>query len=229
MQIMHEHDPQGLNLYVYCLQNPIRYIDPSGLWTKDVHEQITRIAMGHISSSRESSMFNIHLKFLIAGNLAVDAAPYAAFGSTIRRDFNGNPSRHFNRATDGTDSRQRWAEQYLRLAIATWGAADDDFRAGRITYDQRAETRTFALTMLGRGLHSIQDIEAHGNIGVGRPFAMHGWDAISGVDKIGYDWKDDNRRRVTQSAAQVRFNASIMDSVNYIDRFYAAIGIPIRR
>ncbi|MDR2572098.1 MAG: hypothetical protein LBD23_17610 [Oscillospiraceae bacterium] len=26
-----EHDPQGLNLYAYCVNNPIRYRDPSGL------------------------------------------------------------------------------------------------------------------------------------------------------------------------------------------------------
>jgi hypothetical protein len=31
MQALQEHDPQGLNLYVYCVNNPVRYVDPSGL------------------------------------------------------------------------------------------------------------------------------------------------------------------------------------------------------
>jgi len=31
MQILQEHDPQGLNLYVYCMNNPTNCIDPNGL------------------------------------------------------------------------------------------------------------------------------------------------------------------------------------------------------
>jgi hypothetical protein len=36
-----KNDPLSLNLYTYSVNNPIKYIDPSGHWTKEVHETKT--------------------------------------------------------------------------------------------------------------------------------------------------------------------------------------------
>lgn len=35
-------DPQSMNLYTYCGNNPIQYIDPCGHWKKDVHYTLTK-------------------------------------------------------------------------------------------------------------------------------------------------------------------------------------------
>ena len=82
-----------------------------------------------------------------------------------------------------------------------------------------------ALFLLGRGVHSIQDIEAHGNIGVGRPIAFHGPPGISGVDNKDFDWINGFRRNVIRSSDQARFNTSIADTEAFLDIFYTRIGM----
>jgi RHS repeat-associated protein len=58
MQAITQHDPQGLNLYVYCVNNPVRWIDPSGLiiqlagssneqrFMRDILGQLTNHSLG---------------------------------------------------------------------------------------------------------------------------------------------------------------------------------------
>jgi len=216
---------QSANLFVFVMNNPVRFIDPLGLWSKDTHASMTRTAMERIINERGmADVFNSHLSFIIAGNLLMDSPEYAAFDNTIAFDFNNNPGRHFNRATDGTDSRIMWGEHYLALAIGTWTNAEYAFGRGWINSNDRYTMRINALTYLGRGLHSIQDIEAHGNIGVGRPFAVHAPGNL-GADNVNREWNRDRTSTVmSRSGEQIRYNISINDSENYLNRFYSAIG-----
>ena len=47
----------GYNWYVYCGSNPIRYVDPTGLWGMDVHQVATTIwALGVGFSLRQASI-----------------------------------------------------------------------------------------------------------------------------------------------------------------------------
>jgi hypothetical protein len=200
-------------------------LQDSIVWSKPVHTEITKSAIERlINDHGMKGMLEIHLEFINEGNLSVDIENPAS--DFLNPDFEENQKRHFNRNKDGTDSREEWAEHYLKQATMMWKAADDDFRAGKITEEQRADFRKYALRLLGRGLHSVQDIEAHGNIGVGSSFfAAHGPDFISGVDDPHYDWIDEDRRRVKISLDQERYTTSVNDSWEYIYSFYVAIGL----
>lgn len=39
-------DPQSWNAYAYAANNPMRFVDPSGLWVEEVHNQIINAAFG---------------------------------------------------------------------------------------------------------------------------------------------------------------------------------------
>jgi RHS repeat-associated protein len=65
-------DPIGyadsLNLYQYCGNNPVNFIDSLGLWKGPVHERLTRIAMQQAGFSKED------IDAAIKANLDVDRA-----------------------------------------------------------------------------------------------------------------------------------------------------------
>ena len=211
---------------MFVMHNPVRFTDPSGLWSKDIHEELTRLAIEIIGTNAGmEDLFATFLESLIAGNLGVDEPPYRA----ARFWSESAQSRHFNRnSSSAIDSRIVWAEQYLTAATNLWLMADMLSVDNWFTHQDRLNMQMDALYLLGRGLHSIQDIESHGNIGMGLRgalFAMHGPSFISGVDCRYHDWASSSRRRVTSSTEQVRFNTSLNDSVDFLNRFFTGIGL----
>ena len=221
---------QSGNLFMFGMHNPVRWIDPLGLWCKEIHESMTKTQMAVLAAENPelADFFFLSAHFIVQGNLAVDEPPYAAFYATfIHGDRNDNPSRHFNRATDGTDSRVDWAERYLRIATSMWLSADRAFQSGQMSIEHRNTIHNSALTLLGRGLHSIQDIEAHGDIGVGNWLAAHGppgtgmWDA----DDPNFDWGNNRRQPLVPSTERVRYNTSHEHTRIYLERFFRGVGI----
>jgi len=215
------------NLFVFVMNNPVRFKDPLGLWTKEIHEELTRLALELIGADTGlEDLFASFLEFIVAGNLYIDISHGAA---NVGRGWGERQSRHFNRASAGqTDTRLVWGERYLTAAINMWQMADTLSIENWFTSEDRHNMQMDALFLLGRGLHSIQDIEAHGNIGVGwrgALFAMHGPSFISGVDCKYHDWDSSSRRFVKSSTEQVRFNISLYDSVNFLNRFFTGIGL----
>jgi hypothetical protein len=74
---------------------------------------------------------------------------------------------------------------------------------------------------LGRGLHAIQDIEAHGNIRDG----LGHWRNPE-VDDIFYVWADSTRTTVIRanSAPYTRIENTYLATVSYLTRFTEGVG-----
>ena len=167
-------NPQSLVQYTYCLNNPIKYVDPTGLWSEYWHVNLTEKAMNELKGTLRDStgriissgIVDFHKHEIAKGNEATDRAPKWA----INPESQG---RHLNRNRVG-DSRKDWSEKLLRQAIDAWKYADNIYDyfinfvcmenndpAIRAMHIQRVQ----ALWLLGEGLHSIQDIDAHLNVG----------------------------------------------------------------
>ncbi|MEW6054853.1 MAG: RHS repeat-associated core domain-containing protein [Nitrospirota bacterium] len=134
-------NPQQLNRYAYSLNNPYRYKDEDGKWAEDVHSGIGNLKYGTYTWARQAGFNDKDAKIIARGNNATDKnAGWAV--------ITGVPGRHFNTSILSTvDSRQIFAEKDLQTAVAL--------------YRQRQQQE--ALAILGRGLHGLQDIIAHGD------------------------------------------------------------------
>ena len=140
---------QSSNLYVYVMNNPLRYTDPTGLWGSDTHRNMT------IWVFRELGLSDYHANIVATANVNTDR------GKTGPMPWQ-DQSRHFDRNEDANiDSRQTHADNALYAAIYNWNWADQAYANGEITFEERHEWRVNALTILGQGLHSLQDIDAH--------------------------------------------------------------------
>ena len=117
---------------------------------------------------------------------------------------------HFNRNTDGTDSRQDIASTNLAGAIDAFNRGD---------YDG-------AWLLLGQGLHALQDIDAHGNVGMGNWIAAHG----PNFDNAEFDWEDATMTSVrpsntvtlacgTEVLAMLRYRRTQLTTMLYLNHF----------
>ena len=215
---------QAGNLYMYVMHNPVRWTDPTGLWSKDIHEELTRLAMELIGMNLGlDDFFSAFIDILVAGNLGVDINYGAA---QLGLGFGDRQTRHFNRnSANAIDSRVEWGENYLDAAINMWFMADALRNEMWASSQDILDLQMRAFYLLGRGLHSIQDIEAHGNIGMGWRGALFAVHVDPRTDSRYYDWNGNSRRWVTSSTQQVRFNISLNDSVNFLNRFFTGIGL----
>ena len=86
-----------------------------------------------------------------------------------------------------------------------------------------------ALKELGIGMHPLQDIDAHGNFGVGQPgWSQHLWNVDNDnriqADNRNYDWVDSTKRALIASDNQVRWNSTQTASINYLNEFIRLTG-----
>jgi len=215
---------QSGNLFMFVMHNPVRFTDPTGLWSKDIHEELTRLALEIMGAdSGLADLFASFADSIVAGNLYIDIEHAAA---SLGRGFGVRQSKHFNRnSANQIDSRIEWAEYFLTAAINMWLMADMLMSENWFTFQDRHNMQMDALHLLGRGLHSIQDMEAHGDIGMGWRGAMFAVHIDPRTDRRGYDWNGNSRRWVTSSTEELRFNTSLNDSIHFLDRFFTAIGL----
>ncbi len=79
-----------------------------------------------------------------------------------------------------------------------------------------------ALKKLGYGLHAIQDIEAHGQMGRGKSIPIQGPRA----DNIDYDWANKEKIKVSskKSSDKLRLVATRDATYTYLNKFVKIIG-----
>ena len=174
----------GLNNYAYCKNNPLGFIDKTGLWDKEVHEEMT-------------IRWALEMGFCI--DFATDLGVAVQFPDTITGGYSflpgiGNQGIHFNRFDPGHsrngfyDSRDYYGDLYLNKAIEAWNAANysqerlENYWAmlmdaiNQNNYSLAAQignqisnlpTHDQDMKYLGIALHAQQDISAHGQIGSG--------------------------------------------------------------
>jgi len=201
----------GFNFYQYCRANPLRFVDRNGLFGKDTHEDITRLAGGIDGTGLPVNVVDSIVRGVrLADTLDLSPFPGGTYGL------------HFNANASGTDARIEFAELHMtaatNIANGTGGLHPDlislyttshgligsdidigsiannimrEYQSGnRVNTSGNTDKFTYlmeqaviyafncpeiggqmrkelALLHLGVGLHALQDIHAHGQMGAG--------------------------------------------------------------
>ncbi len=203
----------GVNLYAYGNLNPLFFVDPKGLWGKNIHFGSDDFG-GTLQWAQDAGFSESQARHIAKANNAVDK------GSTAPWPMVGNPSRHFNTNPQGitgtaTDTRMGHAEQSLTIAIQRQKRANDRRKNAWFFPKTRASVaEKEAMNALGTGLHSLQDIDAHADQFVRRNLGVyHHLGAGMEADATGPVGSPNQRLLDTQSA-----------SMDYLNSFRSATG-----
>jgi RHS repeat-associated protein len=148
----------NLHAYHYAGNNPVKLVDPDGRWGSDVHYYKTRVIAITLGFSPE------HAAIIAKADNDVDH-------NRETSPFWGDQSWHFNtynhpdifKEVSNTDtpedSRIKNADDQMKKAVEAYNAGDIEK----------------ALIELGKGLHALQDIDAHGDKYVGFIPVLRRW------------------------------------------------------
>lgn len=135
----------GTNMYAYCNNDPVNLIDPDGLWGRADHENWTNSFLsGIVHNDYRTDIGNYNQKTDL--NFPAWVLPYQHI--------------HFDRSgsLNAEDTRGIYATSKLDVAISKW----------KESYTSNAIPKN-----IGYALHAMQDVQAHGNIGLYDRIADH--------------------------------------------------------
>jgi RHS repeat-associated protein len=181
----------NVTLYCYAANNPLKYVDPTGEYDAPVHGSITRTALEAVGFP--------------TGNYANDiisTAQWMDFDKTYGTSANyGLHINSFSARITGQDSRQDAADKEFQEAVKLWNSDD----------------KKGAIKALGRGLHSIEDKEAHKQLLTGPA----GWIA----KKLGHPELAHQKTTDQWGNDPAADQRALENSENYIKKFMDAVGI----
>ena len=181
------------NLFAYCENDGMNFVDETGTWAAKGHKILTKEVAGDVFCSH-------YLDKICKYNVEMDEKypPFPPINHPIKGEWSWikNQKYHFNRSSswEKEDTRVICATDFLLKAIKKWNKND----------------KTNGLKYLGYALHCIQDISAHGNLGVGELLASHF--LKKGYDNFEYDWTDETRQKVKKTKKFVRKNEALINS-----------------
>lgn len=126
----------GNNWYVYCGNDPINMIDPTGMWSKKIHKRISTIAYNRVITS---FIINKKIKRKDALKQIKNGSVYP---DTARKD---GISEYRKGKWHGHESFRSVTKVQFNLAVSTWK---------KKKYKQ-------AYFEIGKAMHAIQDYYAH--------------------------------------------------------------------
>ena len=239
----------GLNTFLYCVNNPVNTQDFSGYWGENVHNGYSNKTKSHYNYTMISNYSTPYGTYCWAKSCGLSDTYAKKLGKECNNLDSTYPSTvyftamlsassystkqlltyqswqgyHFNINKTGTDSRIQYANTQMKNAVNKWK------ESLKTTNKSRKETlRNQALMYLGYGLHAMQDIEAHGNIGKGKNLPQHIVSSIKSkkynADDIAYDWSNKSRNSLKKCSDKSRLLATQKATKNYINKFISQIG-----
>ncbi|MCL2881537.1 MAG: hypothetical protein FWF45_01385, partial [Coriobacteriia bacterium] len=171
---------QSSNLYVYCLSDPLQYVDALGMWGDPVHHDDT---LSWALGLEKSIPINV-ARVIANADKGIDAT-YS--GTNALPSWvpivGGQPGLHFNAASNPTaniDTRIAAAHNDLDYAtnvntilvqnknnaIKALGSSPSAQDIRSINAEFERQQYDYVYVVAGQGLHSMQDMFAHGNKGI---------------------------------------------------------------
>ena len=181
-----EKDSFGTNMFAYCENNSINYIDPNGFFGKKWHGETTEDIGAHYFNKR----FVIKMA---AGNKDVDNR-YSAL--TL---VSWNQGWHFNVNKNNPsleDSRDIHTEEMIQNAFDIFMRVN---REKKLNSTSSLESLDDAFYYLGMGLHCQQDKIAHNDAVSTKRFGLF-WVHTTYADKPETPWPEDPRYSIGQVA-----------------------------